>query len=150
MPAKKKKQKSNTLKSKKTSSKKVVDDEEFFKEEVDESSEDINEEDIESEENTGEEFDDYSEGDEEDLNLEQPVLVQKSHIRSNGLFSNPWWKRGLLKGIIAWLIIVVFFYMVDFVGLIEVVDAKRWGFFLLLLIILGMAWEKFLYKFIKI
>lgn len=80
---------------------------------------------------------------------EEPGIIQRTKIRSRGLFNNPWWKKGALKGAIVWLIFVVFFYLMDFFGLVQVIDARRWGFFLVLLIILGMAWEKILYKFIK-
>lgn len=122
-----------------------------FEDNIDE--EDISDENFDEETNEDENFDDSQEFD-NDLNNEEDIVAEenfpRSRIRSQGLFKNPWWKRGALKGAIVWLIFVVFFYLMDFLGLVKVVDAMRWGFFLLLLIILGMAWEKILYKFIKL
>jgi len=68
----------------------------------------------------------------------------KGHSRSRGFFKNIWWKKGLLKGFFVWLLIVVFIYVLDFFGMAEVVDAKRWTFFLILLLILGMGYQKYL------
>ena len=68
----------------------------------------------------------------------------KSHIRSRGLFKNVWWKKGLLKGFFVWVIVVIFVYVLDLFGMAEVVDAKRWVFFLVLLLILGMGYQKYI------
>lgn len=140
----KNKVKSKSKVPKKVSAKEVEIDEEFNEED------DFNEKaDLEDEENLNnddENFEDEEnfEGDDE----AQPIVLE--HKRSKGLFNNPWWKKGVLKGFIVWLIFVVFFYLMDFIGLVEVIDKLRWFFFLVLLVILGMAWEKILYKFIKI
>ena len=99
------------------------------------------------ENNDSGEFDENQNGDDFDENSEVP----KSHLRSNGLFENTWWKKGLLKGFIIFLIAVVFFYFFDFVGLINVENWKRWFFFLVVLLIFGLVYEKFkLNRFIQI
>ena len=109
------------------------------------------EEDLENEEETENEDDFTQEDETETAEFEDdPQPIEPTHKRSNGLFNNPWWKRGLLKGFIVWLIFVVFFYLMDFIGLIEVIDKVRWFLFLVLLVILAMAWEKFFYKYVKI
>jgi len=82
-----------------------------------------------------------------DESFEEPVdgdAPQTEHMRSRGLFQNIWWKKGLLKGFFVWLLIVVFVYVLDFFGMAEVVDVKRWVFFLILLLILGMGYQKYL------
>ncbi|MBT4870411.1 MAG: hypothetical protein HON47_02465 [Candidatus Diapherotrites archaeon] len=68
----------------------------------------------------------------------------KSHIRSRGLFKNIWWKKGLLKGFFLWILIVIFVYILDLFGMAEVVDAKKWIFFLVLLLIFGMGYQKYI------
>ena len=86
--------------------------------------------------------DDYSD---EPLNeQDDPITTHQGHVRSRGLFENIWWKKGLLKGLVVWFAIVIIFYLFDFLGLIEVIDWKRWIFFLVLLIIAGMTYEKFM------
>ena len=102
---------------------------------------------IDGEEN----FDDGSELDESmqegngDLGdgLEEPQSVG-GHLRSRGLFENVWWKKGMLKGFFLWVVIVIFVYLLDVLGMAQVVDAKRWLFFLVLLLILGMGYQKYL------
>jgi len=84
--------------------------------------------------------DDYAE---EPLDTE-PVPTPQGHIRSNGLFDNVWWKKGLLKGVLLWIVLVVIFYLFDLLGMVEVVDPKRWAFFLVFLLVIGMAYEKFM------
>jgi len=84
--------------------------------------------------------DDYAE---EPLDTE-PVPTPQGHIRSRGLFDNVWWKKGLLKGVLLWIVLVVIFYLFDFLGMVEVVDPKRWAFFLVFLLVIGMAYEKFM------
>jgi len=84
----------------------------------------------------------------EDENLEEygeePTQpTQLDHIRSRGLFNNIWWKKGLLKGFVLWFVIVIIFYLFDFLGMVEVIDWKRWAFFLVLLLILGMGYQKY-------
>jgi hypothetical protein len=106
-------------------------------------------EDDEALDESEEDFDDSDEDFSEEENEEDFEEIPVGPKRSRGLFNNPWWKKGLLKGFIAWLIFVVFFYLMDFVGLIEVIDAKRWFFFLVLLLVLGMAYEKYLHYYIK-
>ncbi|MDD3083453.1 MAG: hypothetical protein PHP82_00330 [Candidatus ainarchaeum sp.] len=108
------------------------------------SSEDIeddsfNENDEFSDEDSPSEFDDSNEN-------ELPV---SNHLRSKGLFKNVWWKKGLLKGFVIWLSIVIIFYIFDFIGLVEVIDWKKWLFFLIFLMLVGMAYEKFFYNKIK-
>jgi len=66
------------------------------------------------------------------------------HLRSRGLFNNVWWKKGMLKGFFLWVVIVIFVYLLDILGMAQVVDAKRWLFFLVLLLILGMGYQKYL------
>lgn len=128
-------------KAKKTNKKKVAKP---VEDDFEESEEDIAEDELdENEEYTG----DAEFNDSEDVVV--PV-AGFSKTRSNGLFNNPWWKKGLLKGFIVWLLFVVFFYLIDFIGLIEVIDAKRWFFFLIFWLIIGMAWEKYLHNYIKI
>jgi hypothetical protein len=94
----------------------------------------------ENEEDFSENEEDYAE---EPLDT-NPVPTPQGHIRSNGLFDNVWWKKGLLKGIILWLAVVVIFYLFDVFGLVQVIDWKRWAFFLVFLAIIGMAYEKFM------
>jgi hypothetical protein len=110
---------------------------------------DIPNEDDEYEEDSfeNEEFDES-----EDDFTEEAVEETKSntHLRSNGLFQNLWWKKGVIKGFLLWLVIVVFFYVFALFGLVEVIAWKRWAFFLVFLIILGMTYEKFFYNKIKI
>jgi hypothetical protein len=72
------------------------------------------------------------------------------HLRSRGLFENIWWKKGALKGFMAWAAIVIIFYIFDFLKMVEVISWQRWGFFLILLLILGAAYEKFFSTRIKI
>ena len=84
--------------------------------------------------------DDYAE---EPLDTE-PVPTPQGHIRSRGLFDNVWWKKGLLKGVLLWIVLVVIFYLFDLLGMVEVVDPKRWAFFLVFLLVIGMAYEKFM------
>jgi hypothetical protein len=82
-----------------------------------------------------------------DESLDEPVEESqdaKSHIRSRGLFKNIWWKKGLLKGFFVWILIVIFVYILDLFGMAEVVDVKRWVFFLVLLLILGMGYQKYI------
>ena len=79
--------------------------------------------------------------------MDEPVgeeVGKKGHVRSRGLFKNIWWKKGILKGIFVWLLIVIFVYVLDFFGMAEVVDAKRWAFFFILLVIFGMGYQKYL------
>ena len=102
----------------------------------DEMSEEEFPEDENSEEQEFNEQENYSEN-------EFPKMV---HKRSHGLFKNVWWKKGLLKGFVVWLAIVIIFYIFDFLGMVEVIDWKRWFFFLVLLAVLGLAYEKFSFK----
>ena len=114
----------------------------------------VEETDVEDIDSTNDEYlDDASGGEGLDSQLEEgggedyADIDEKEgpvHSRSNGLFDNVWWKKGILKGILAWLVIVVVFYIFDFLGLVEVVDAKRWLFFLVLLLVLGMGYQKYL------
>lgn len=144
--AKSKKQINSKTKATKLSKKELVETKDEFDDDNDfsENQDEIDDEQNQDELDENAEFDDTAEFD--DANQ----IPEITHKRSNGLFNNPWWKRGLLKGFIVWLIFVVFFYLMDFIGLVEVIDRVKWFFFLILLIILGMAWEKILYKFIKI
>jgi len=90
---------------------------------------------------------DFQEGGEFDEPLDETGEAQPAtggHLRSRGLFNNVWWKKGLLKGFSIWLVIAIIFYLFDFLGLAQVVDAKRWLFFLVLLLILGMGYQKYL------
>jgi len=112
--------------SKKSAEEPIDDYEEDYKEEI--------------EEDFSESEEDYAE---EPLD-ETLVPTPQGHIRSNGLFNNVWWKKGLLKGIILWLAVVVIFYLFDVFGLVQVIDWKRWAFFLVFLAIIGMAYEKFM------
>ncbi|MFA5763284.1 MAG: hypothetical protein WC915_00555 [archaeon] len=89
------------------------------------------------EEGSGE--DAFDETGADDVTLQSP----SGHVRSRGLFQNVWWKKGALKGFIAWAIIVIIFYVFDFLKMVEVISWQRWGFFLILLLILGIAYEKF-------
>jgi len=90
----------------------------------------------EFEEPIEENFDEYS---------EDPVQpISSAHQRSRGLFNNIWWKKGLLKGFSVWLAIVIIFYFFEIMGLVEVIDWKRWAFFLVLLVIMGMVYQKYI------
>lgn len=141
-----KKNKSKKISSKENSSNKNLGNNiEDFDEDDDASENDFDEDEFDESNET----DDFESPD-DSFEEKEPGIIQRTKIRSRGLFNNPWWKKGALKGAIVWLLFVVFFYLMDFVGLVEVIDARRWGFFLLLLMILGMAWEKILYKFIKV
>jgi hypothetical protein len=97
----------------------------------------------------GEQVEENEEGFEEDPieeNFDENNVgdVTTAHPRSRGLFSNIWWKKGVLKGFIAWVIIVVIFYIFDLLKMVEVITWERWAFFFILLLIFGMAYEKFL------
>jgi hypothetical protein len=92
-----------------------------------------------------EDFDNFSEGEKDFIDVNS-----KGHFRSRGLFKSVWWKRGILKGFIVWLIIAGIFHFFDFVGLVVVIDWKRWFFFLIFIIIIGLAYEKFLINHIKL
>jgi hypothetical protein len=100
------------------------------------------------------EFDENQDFDNNDLKETKENNDKKigySHLRSKGLFQNIWWKKGILKGFLVWLLIVVIFYVFDFFGLVEVIDWKRWLFFLFFILIIGMAYEKLkLNQFLKI
>jgi hypothetical protein len=117
----------------KASSSKYSKKDASVEEPIDETEEDVEEDFSESE-------DDYAE---EPLDTE-PVPTPQGHIRSNGLFDNVWWKKGLLKGVLLWIVLVVIFYLFDLLGMVEVVDPKRWAFFLVFLLVIGMAYEKFM------
>lgn len=88
--------------------------------------------------NASEDFDDNASED-----FDDGEAVVNKHLRSNGLFSNVWWKKGLLKGFLAWVVIVIVFYLFDFFGLVEVIDWKRWLFFLFFLLVIGLTYDKF-------
>jgi hypothetical protein len=97
--------------------------------------------------------DDYGdelEGEPIEEDPQEQVIPASTHIRSNGLFNNVWWKKGLLKGIVLWLVFVVIFYVFDLLGMVEVIDWKRWAFFLIFLALIGMAYEKFMVGRIQI
>ncbi len=138
--AKIKKLNSTTSKYSKTkSSKKISDD--FEDDEINDASdleEGQGEEEFADEEGFDEEGSD--EGALDENFDEQPVA---GHLRSRGLFQNIWWKKGALKGFMVWAVIVIIFYIFDFLKMVEVISWQRWGFFLILLLILGMTYEKF-------
>jgi hypothetical protein len=77
--------------------------------------------------------------------FDENIVDQSSsgHLRSRGLFQNIWWKKGALKGFMLWAVMVIIFYIFDFLKMVEVISWQRWGFFLILLLILGAAYEKF-------
>jgi hypothetical protein len=81
---------------------------------------------------------------EENFDEDTASEVANTHPRSRGLFSNIWWKKGVLKGFVTWGVIVIIFYIFDFLKMVEVITWERWAFFLILLLIFGMAYEKFL------
>ena len=96
--------------------------------------------------NSSEDFDDN-----ESTDFDNEAVAINKHLRSNGLVSNVWWKKGLLKGFLAWIVIVLIFYLFDIFGLVEVIDWKRWLFFLFFLLIIGLTYDKFkLNKILKI
>ena len=114
---------------------------------------------IEQEEfDESEEFDENQEVDEldetnesDDFENEEPIEVPSGHLRSHGLFQNVWWKKGLLRGFLVFVILIVFLYLFDFAGLIAVENWKRWLFFLVVVLVFGLAYEKFkLNRFLKI
>ncbi len=106
------------------------------------SEEEINEEDFNGEEDVSEDFDKNESADE---TLPEESMLGQGHSRSRGLFQNVWWKKGVMKGFVVWLVIVIIFYIFDFIGLVEVISKERWFFFLIVLLLLGMAYEKYLF-----
>jgi hypothetical protein len=102
---------------------------------------DFSEEDSFENEDMGEDF-----SQEEDFEeMPQEKMPKDGHLRSRGLFKNIWWKKGLLKGFSVWIAIVIIFYIFDFLKLVDVISWERWFFFLIILLIFGIAYEKFLY-----
>ncbi len=99
-----------------------------------------------SEEEFPEDENSEEQGFDEQENYSENEFPKNAHKRSHGLFKNVWWKKGLLKGFVVWLAIVIIFYIFDFLGMVEVIDWKRWFFFLVLLAVLGLAYEKFSFK----
>ncbi len=133
--------------------KKFVHEEDALSDEYDANSEDgdlgdDSEDDSFDESENPEEFGENQEfnefGDNEMENGEP--IIKTGHLRSNGLFKNIWWKKGVLKGFSIWLCIAIIFHFFDLVGLVEVIDWKRWLFFLILLVLLALTYEKFLAK----
>ncbi len=82
---------------------------------------------------------------------EEPLAeVPQEHVRSQGLFNNVWWKKAVLKGFLAWLVIVVFAYVLQLFKLADVQNAANWFFLLLLSIALFLVFEKFLAGKVKV
>ncbi|MDD4251166.1 MAG: hypothetical protein PHX27_03175 [Candidatus ainarchaeum sp.] len=124
----------------------------------DESSEldDSQADDSELNDESGDDFsnsdDDFDDTQDSNFNDSQELIGNGTgnHLRSHGLFNNIWWKKGMLKGFSIWVLIVIIFYIFEFFGLVDVIGWKRWGFFLIFLMIIGLAYEKFLSKKLKI
>lgn len=68
---------------------------------------------------------------------------RQGHYRSRGLFNNVWWKKGALQGFVVWLAIVLFSYFMEFFDMVNVEGWKNWGIFLVILVLLGMIYQKY-------
>jgi hypothetical protein len=91
-----------------------------------------------------ENLDDYS-----DESLPEEGSVP-THVRSHGLFENVWWKKGAIKGFIVWLLLVLLIYVLQAMDMANAENWKRWAFFLVLFVLLGMTYQKFISGRIKI
>ena len=99
----------------------------------------------ENEDSEIDEFDEQEDGGDFDETIENnSAEVSNGHVRSRGLFNNIWWKKGLLKGFSIWLAIFIIFQIFDLLKMVEVIELKRWVFFLVLLLIIGMGYQKYI------
>lgn len=116
--------------------------------------EDVVEEDYVSEEDFGQDAGDesgFSEGEaggdsmaaEDDMesfdeNIENEV--KRRHPRSRGLFSNVWWKKAIIWGVLVWLLILVLEIAMQAIGLVEVDLRRQWWFLLGGLVVAAMIY----------
>jgi len=74
----------------------------------------------------------------------------KGHYRSNGLFSNVWWKKAILWAVLIWIIILGVELGMQAMKLIEVDLTRQWWVLLGIMIVLSMIYQKFFSGKIKI